>query len=61
MADAIDVSANFCPECGQPVESAQSFAVDEDIIEQGAFEKVGAHAVVESGQISIYSHGEGSA
>lgn len=51
-----DTQANFCPQCGAPLDATQFVATDEDLVAQGVFERAGAHLVVEGGSIKIYKH-----
>lgn len=61
MSDHIDKTANYCPECGATVENAESVAVEDDLVEQGTFEKSGAHLIVEGSMITVFSHKESGA
>lgn len=58
-AEESRLTASYCPFCGEPVESAQSFAVDSEFIEQGTFGDGQAHVNLENGQLTIYSHAGG--
>lgn len=61
MADRMDVSANFCPECGHPVAHAEAVAVDEEFAIQGTFEKDDACLVIEGSEMRTFKHGDGGA
>ena len=56
------LDANFCPECGDPVESATAIHTDDSLPPEarGSFERTGAHAQVGEREVRIFVHeGEG--
>lgn len=56
--------ANYCPSCGEPVASARTIAVDQNLPVTGTFanpDDADAHVVLGEGHIDIYEHADGDA
>lgn len=60
MNAATERTANYCPQCGDPVETARTIAVDADLPVSGAFANGddSAHVLVDEDVIEIFVHEE---
>ena len=60
MSDLRDVSASYCPACGNIAETAQSTVAESAFAAeaQGVYEAAGKHVVVEGAQVTAYVHGD---
>jgi alkyl hydroperoxide reductase subunit AhpF len=62
MSDHTTKTANYCPQCGTELASAEAVAVDGDLTASGVFTQAdAAHLVIEDGMIEVYTHAGGEA
>ena len=54
------LDANFCPDCGSPVETAVAIHTDDVLPAEavGSFERSGAHAQIAEREVRVYVHEE---
>lgn len=60
MSELKDLSAQYCPVCGNPVQNAQATVAESSFVAdaQESYEAAGKHVVIDGAQVSVYVHGE---